>query len=185
MQLIAMGDFNRPRSAKPRTAREPHGAVSLRLMNAGVAVLCLCAGLAFAEEPPALPAEVEALLSEPSDPSDYFEEKRCLSTHRIRDVDALDDRHVVFRMNRKALYLVQFPHRCPGLRRNGPVAYETLNGMSVCAHDAIRGTFQYGVGDARLGPPCAIPGFQEITVEQLSLLRESLRRGKPSGPSPR
>ncbi|MCY4214785.1 MAG: DUF6491 family protein [Gammaproteobacteria bacterium] len=136
-------------------------------------VLVLGAGAsAFAEK---LPAEVEALLSEPSEPSDYFEEKRCLSTHRIRDVDALDDRHVVFRMNRKALYLVQFPHRCPGLRRNGPVAYETLNGMSVCTHDAIRGTFQYGAGDARLGPPCAIPGFQEITVEQLSLLRESLR----------
>lgn len=147
-------------------------------MRVGVAVFCLWAGLAFAEEQPPLPAEVEALLSEPSAESDYAEEERCLSIHRIREVEALDDRHVVFRMSRKAFYLVQLPHRCPGLRRNDPVAYETLNGMSVCAHDAIRGTFSYGPGNARLGPPCAIPGFQEITVEQLAMLRESLRPGK-------
>ena len=163
---------------------------------AGLAVLCLWAGWAFAgEEPagqepagqepvvkepageePALPAEVEALLSEPSGPSEYAEEERCLSIHRIREVDALDDRHVVFRLSRKALYLVQLPHRCPGLRRNDPVAYESQSGMSVCTHDAIRGTFRYGPGDTRLGPPCSIPGFQEITVEQLALLRESLRQ---------
>ncbi len=163
---------------------------------AGLAVLCLWAGWALAgEEPagqepagqepageelageePALPAEVEALLSEPSAASEYAEEERCLSIHRIREVDALDDRHVVFRLSRKALYLVQLPHRCPGLRRNDPVAYESQSGMSVCTHDAIRGTFRYGPGDTRLGPPCSIPGFQEITVEQLALLRESLRQ---------
>ncbi len=183
-----MGDLSPLRNPKPRTARRQpcgHRAVRLRLMGAGVAILCLWAGLAFAEEPPALPAEVEALLSKPSAPSDYIEERRCLSIHRIREVDALDDRHVLFRMNRKALYLVRFAHRCPGLRRNGPVAYESLNGMSICAHDAIRGAFRHGLGDARLGPPCAIPGFQEITVEQLGLLRESLRQGRRSGPSPR
>ena len=146
-------------------------------MRVGVAVLFLWAGAALAEEQPTLPAEVEALLSEPSAQSDYTEEERCLSIHRIREVEALDDRHVLFRMSRKAFYLVQLPHRCPGLRRNDPVAYETLNGMSVCTHDAIRGTYRFGPGDSRLGPPCAIPGFQEITVEQLALLRESLRQG--------
>ena len=147
-------------------------------MKIGAAILCLWAGLAVAAEQPALPEEVEALLSEPSAASDYAEEERCLSIHRIREVDALDDRHVVFRMSRKRLYLVQLPHRCPGLRRNDPVAYETLNGMSVCTHDAIRGTYRFGPGDTRLGPPCAIPGFQEVTVEQLAALRESLRQGK-------
>ena len=148
-------------------------------MRLFAAILGLCTGSVLAEKAPALPAEVEALLSEPSAASDYVEEERCLSIHRIREVDALDDRHVVFRMSRKALYLVQLPHRCPSLRRNDPVAYETLNGMSVCTHDAIRGTYRYGAGDTRLGPPCAIPGFQEITVEQLAALRQALRQGKP------
>ena len=118
------------------------------------------------------------MLSQPSDPSDYAAEERCLPIHRIRQVDALDNRHVLFRMSRKTLYLVQLPHRCPGLRRNDPVAYETLNGMSVCTHDAIRGTLGFGPGSSRLGPPCAIPGFQEISVEQLAVLRESLRQGR-------
>lgn len=169
-----------PPSSRVRTegSGRPRSGCGWRIgMRAGAAVLCLWAGLAFAEEQPALPAEVEALLSEPSAPSDYAEEERCLSIHRIREVDALDERHVVFRMSRKTLYLVQLPHRCPGLRRNDPVAYETLNGMSVCTHDAIRGTFRFGPGDSRLGPPCAIPGFQEISVEQLALLRETLRQG--------
>ena len=146
-------------------------------MKVGAAILCLCAGWTAAAEQPVPSEEVEALLSEPSAPSDYVDRERCLSIHRIREVDALDDRHVVFRMNRKALYLVQFPRRCPGLRRNDPVAYESLNGMSVCTHDAIRGTYRFGPGDSRLGPPCAIPGFQEITVEQLAVLRETLRQG--------
>ena len=146
-------------------------------MRIGMVILCLWAGSAFAAGQPALPAEVEAILSEPSAPSDYVDEERCLPIHRIRDVDALDDRHVLFRMSRKALYLVQLPRRCPGLRRNDPVAYETLNGMSVCSHDAIRGTFRFGSGGSRLGPPCAIPGFQAITVEQLAALRAALRQG--------
>ena len=148
----------------------------VNLMKVAAAFLCLWAGLAFAEEQPALPADVEALLSEPSGQSDYAEEERCLPIHRIREVDALDDRHVVFRMSRKKYYLVQLPHRCPGLRRNDPVAYETINGMSVCSLDAIRGTFRFGPGDSRLGPPCSIPGFQEVTVEQLATLREFLRQ---------
>ncbi|MDD9963402.1 MAG: hypothetical protein F4X31_06460 [Gammaproteobacteria bacterium] len=147
-------------------------------MGKRAAFLCLWAGLAFAEEQPALPADVEAILSEPSGQSDYAEEERCLPIHRIREVDVLDDRHVVFRMSRKTYYLVQLPHRCPGLRRNDPVAYETVNGMSVCSLDAIRGTFRFGPGDSRLGPPCSIPGFQEVTVEQLATLREFLRQGK-------
>ena len=178
---MAMGTLCWSRNSKPRMAeRQPisQRADSMRLMRVGAALLCLWAGSAFAQEQPALPADVEALLSEPSDPSDYAEEQRCLPIHRIREVDALDERHVVFRMSRKTYYLVQFPHRCPGLRRNDPVAYETLNGMSVCSHDAIRGTFRFGPGDSRLGPPCSIPGFQEITVEQLATLREFLRQGK-------
>ena len=125
--------------------------------------------------PPEVPPEVQAILSQPSESSQYTAEERCLPLHRIRSVTALDGRHVVFRLGRKELYLVQFRHRCPGLGRNDPVAYETLNGMSVCTHDAIRGLLRYGFGDNRLGPPCGLPGFQQISDEQLDALKAALR----------
>lgn len=128
-----------------------------------------------ANQPSALPAEVEAILSAPA-ASDYPGEEQCIPRHRIREVKVVDDRHVTFKVGREQLYLVQFKHRCPGLRRNDPVVYEPLNGMSVCKHDVIRGLLPFGFGDSRLGPPCHIPGFQQITPEQLVALREALKQ---------
>lgn len=127
------------------------------------------------EEPPALPAEVEAILSEPT-ASDYPSEEQCIPRHRIREVKVVDERHVTFKVGREQLYLVQFKRRCPGLRRNDPVVYESLNGMSVCRHDIIRGLLPFGFGDNRVGPPCHIPGFQQITPEQLLALQEALKQ---------
>lgn len=128
-----------------------------------------------AEKPSSLPPEVEAILSAPA-AGDYPGEEQCLSRHRIREVKVLDERHVVFKMDRKQLYLVQFQHRCPGLRRNDPVIYESLNSMSVCRHDTMRALTPFGFGDSRAGPPCFIPGFQQISEEQLGMLREALKQ---------
>lgn len=128
-----------------------------------------------AKEPTALPAEVEAILSEPA-ASDYPGEEQCISRHRIREVKVVDEHHVTFKLGREQLYLVQFKHRCPGLRRNDPVVYESTNSMSVCRHDIIRSLLPFGFGDNRLGPPCHIPGFQQITPEQLVALQEALKQ---------
>ena len=127
------------------------------------------------EEPAGLPAEVEAILSAPA-ASDYPGEQQCVSRHRIREVKVIDERHVIFRLDRKQHYLVQFKRRCPGLRRNDPIIYESLNSMSVCRHDTIRALTPFGFGGGREGPPCFIPGFQQITEEQLAALREALKQ---------
>jgi len=85
--------------------------------------------------------------------------KRCLAFCRSADG-----------ARRRECYVVQFQHRRPSLRRNDPVAHETLNGISVCGHDTKRGLLRYGISDSRLGPPCAIPGFQQLSQEQLDAL---------------
>ena len=151
-----------------------------------MAFVLAAAGLAFAllgaAEPSnpsnkaEAPPEVEAILSTPAEPSDYAAEERCVPIRNIREVKALDDRHVTFRVGRNDLYLVQFKHRCPSLRRNDPVAYESLNGISLCRQDFIRGFTRFGMGEGRLGPPCSIPGFQQISEEQLAMLRAALRK---------
>ncbi len=124
------------------------------------------------------PLDVEEILSGAPDSGDYVESVRCLPTSRIRSVTALDDRHIVFRANRGERYLVQLPRRCPGIRRNETIAYESTSGNSVCRGDGIWGTFGFGPGTRKLGPRCTIPGFQRITPEQVELLRESLRQAR-------
>ncbi len=124
------------------------------------------------------PLDVEDLLSAEPQAEDYVEDLRCLPSRRIRSVTALDDRHIVFRISRDERYLVQLQRRCPGIRSNDTIAYESSNGMSVCRHDSIRGTFGYGPGSRQLGPRCRITGFQKVTLEQVELLREAIRQAR-------
>ena len=122
--------------------------------------------------------DVEEILNADPEAEDYVESVRCLSARRIRSATALDERHIVFRVSRNELYLVQLSRRCPGIRRNDTIVYETTSGMSVCRNDSVRGIFGYGLDNRQLGPRCPIPGFQRITPEQLELVRESLKQAR-------
>lgn len=141
-------------------------------------LLALAPGLSVAEE--VEPLDVETILNTTSEKSDYVDERRCIQSQRIREVEALDDRHLVFRMSRDQYYLVQFDRRCPTMNRHSTIAYES-SGTRVCALDLIHPLNGFG----RVGGPfmisCQIPGFQAIDPDQLSLLRDTLR-GRGSQP---
>ena len=124
------------------------------------------------------PLDVEDILSADPESEDYVKSVRCLPVRRIRSATALDDRHIVFRVNRSEQYLVQLARRCPGIRRNDTLVYETTGGMSVCRNDSVRGTYGFGPGSRQLGPRCRITEFQHITTEQLDLLRETLKQAR-------
>ena len=62
---------------------------------------------------------------------------RCLPALRIRDVDLLDQRSLLFDMGRNNNYLVRLKRQCFGLRRNTPISYE-IHGGRLCRLDAIR-----------------------------------------------
>lgn len=124
------------------------------------------------------PLDVEEILSAEPETEDYAKSMRCLQVRRIRSATALDDRHIVFSVSRSEQYLVQLARRCPGIRRNDTLVYETTGGMSVCRNDSVRGTFGFGPGSRQLGPRCRITEFQQITTEQLDLLRETLKAAK-------
>ncbi|MFV2090426.1 MAG: hypothetical protein ACC642_07215 [Pseudomonadales bacterium] len=125
------------------------------------------------DEPLEFSAEVEKLLSETSDSDEYIESTRCISTRLIRSTLILDDRHVVFEMSQRKYQLVQFKTRCPRLRRDSTLVYE-VRGSQLCRLDQIRPANSFGHGQD-IGPPCSIPGFTEVTREQVSLLRETLK----------
>ncbi len=138
---------------------------------------------AEAEEPAAAAAAaaddsaaltVEDILSRDPDSGDYIDENRCLRTSLIRSVDVIDDKHVSFRVGRNDYYLVQFEHRCPGLRRGKPVMYEANSGR-LCRLDGIRTLYETGLGGYRPGMRCSIPEFRSVTKEQLVLLKDALK----------
>lgn len=128
--------------------------------------------------------DVETILTTPSE-TEYTESVRCLSTNRIRRTEVLDDRHIVFHMSRDRYYLVQFPHRCPTLDKNSGLMYD-VQGSRLCQLNRIRAVNGSGMSRS-IGPVCMVPGFEEVSIEQVALIRESLeelRRKKRAGPTP-
>ena len=141
--------------------------------GAGLAMallLALLSGLSVAEE--VEPLDVETILNTTSEKSDYIDERRCIQSARIREIEVLDDRHLVFRMSRDQYYLVQFDRRCPTMNRYSTIAYEST-GTRVCALDSIHPLNGVGRGGSFM-ISCQIPGFQGIDPDQLSLLRDTL-----------
>ena len=119
---------------------------------------------------------LEQILNQDPQKEDYVEERNCLSVHRIRTVKVLDDQHVVFETRRGKRYLVQFKHRCFGLKANRPISYE-VNSSQVCKFDSIRGLENFG-GRLQPGQRCQIPGFQSISEEQVVSLKKNLKSAK-------
>ena len=120
---------------------------------------------------------VEEILARDPQASDYGEQTRCLRSSLIRSVEVIDDKHVSFRTGKNEYYLVQFKHRCPGLRRGKPVMYEA-NAGKLCRLDGLRALQETGLGGYRPGMRCAIPEFRAVTKEQLVLLKDALKAEK-------
>ena len=106
---------------------------------------------------------------------EYDVAERCIARSRISRTEILNERFVVFHLRGDEKYLVQFRHRCPGLRRNGTMRLETRS-FRVCSMDTIQGLFEMGVGRGTWGPSCMIPSFEPVTAEQVAIIKEELRR---------
>ena len=119
---------------------------------------------------------LEEILNQDPQKEDYVEERNCISAHRIRNVKVLDEHHVIFNMRRNKRYLVQFKHRCFGLKLNQPVSYE-VNSSQVCKFDSIQGLENFA-GRLQAGQRCRISGFQSISEEQVAVLKETLKNDR-------
>ncbi|XOV84769.1 MAG: DUF6491 family protein [bacterium] len=159
------------------------------LLSVGLLVGCSNAGLDAQQQAAAEKAlSVEEILNRDPTQSDYVDAPRCINTTRIRDMQVIDEQHIVLRVARNEYYLVRFDHRCPGLRRGRPVIYEPGSGSQLCVMDGIRATYDSGLGGISPGMRCSIPGFESVTKEQVALLKDTLqskRRGsEPVAPAP-
>lgn len=123
--------------------------------------------------------DLDAIIAEIlAGPADAGEDAtaNCVPRSRIRRTEVLNERHVAFHMRGGAKYLVQFPRRCSGLRRNRPIRLEARS-FQLCAMDSIQGSWDFGGYGGSWGPRCLIPGFVPVSAEQLEFVEEALRTG--------
>lgn len=106
---------------------------------------------------------------------EYDTTENCIARSRISRTEILNERFVVFHLRGDEKYLVQFRHRCPGLRRNGTMRLETRS-FRICSMDTVQGLYEIGIGRGTWGPSCMIPGFEPVTREQVAIIKDELRR---------
>ncbi len=100
--------------------------------------------------------------------------QRCLPARRIRSVDVLDSRTLVFDMGRDENYLVRLKRECFGLRRDTPISYE-LHGSQFCKHDGFRALERWGINQFVSGPKCFVPAFIPVNDEERELAKARVR----------
>ena len=103
--------------------------------------------------------------------------EQCLPARRIRSVDVLDSRTLVFDLGRDRNYLVRLERQCFGLRRNTPISYE-ITGNRLCRLDGIRALEHWGHNRLVPGPRCAIPSFIEINAVEREMVEDRIAADK-------
>lgn len=117
-------------------------------------------------------ARVNSIFSDSSDA--MVEGQRCLPARRIRGVNVLDNRTLVFDLGRDENYLVRLKRQCFGLRKNTPISYE-VHGSQFCKHDGFRALETWSIGEFVPGPRCSIPSFIPVTDLEKGLVRARVK----------
>ena len=103
--------------------------------------------------------------------------EQCLPSRRIRSVDVLDGRTLIFDLGRDRNYLVRLNRQCFGLRRNTPISYE-ITGGRLCRLDGIRALENWGVNRLVPGPRCSIPSFIAINDIERTVVEDRIAADK-------
>ncbi len=121
--------------------------------------------------------DIATILSEPLDPSEYGETKRCLAGHEYRDFAIIDDRRIVFKGSGNRLWLNELRARCPDLRRADALAFRART-MSerICELDSFVASDWMGSPSRRSGMRCTLGAFQPISEVQMQALRDLSKR---------
>ena len=124
--------------------------------------------------------DVETILNNPLDPSEYQEAERCISSRDYRRIEVLDEFNILF-VGRRSTWLNRLRTRCAGLQQD-MIIYVSQRSSRVCTHDHFRGSESGGFGIPT--PTCVLGDFERIDEGQVEGLRgaivserEAARRG--------
>jgi hypothetical protein len=155
------------------------GAMDTRIVMLSMVLLAGCASAPEAEQAAQEREEdIATILSEPLDPSEYGEAKRCLAGHEYRDFAIIDDRRIVFKGPGNRLWLNELRARCPDLRRADALAFRSHT-MSerICELDSfVASDWMGSLSHRSPGMRCTLGAFQPISEPQLQALRDLRKR---------
>ena len=118
--------------------------------------------------------QLEKILSETLDDSEYVDEQRCLRSHEYQKVDILDSGHLIFKGRKGRLWLNTLRNNCSGLRKGLTLQFE-MHGRRVCRLDFFKGILSYADRNTPTAI-CVLGSFEAVTEEQLALLEEALAK---------
>ena len=122
------------------------------------------------------------VLAQEDEPTIDESTERCISIHRIRRTDVVDDQNVLFYMRGSDVYLNTLARRCPGLAREGRFSYKTSLSR-LCQLDSIAVLYSEGSG-LREGPRCGLGMFHKITQEDAEAIKEGANAEPEAEPLP-
>lgn len=120
---------------------------------------------------------IQDILTQPLAVEEYTSDERCLSTREYRNVDVLDDQHVVFKGSGDKLWLNTLRNRCVGLRRDNMLRFR-MRDNRVCDldhFDAID-SFMWGSSSGT----CTLGKFTPITPEQVEAIELAVKEARGS-----
>ena len=117
---------------------------------------------------PTSPA-LDALLNRTSE--DTPDAKRCIRQASIDKTDVLNSNIIVFKDERKRIFINQMPVKCPDLRPGAKVVYTSRGDGQLCQLDSIN-VLHPGAGGLTTGPSCMLGKFEPISQDQLDVLKE-------------
>jgi hypothetical protein len=156
-------------------------ALSTALLLAGCAVSPEAESRRQATE-----AEIAAILSQPLDPAEYGEARRCISESELRNFEALDDRRIVFEGRQGRLWINTLRTTCPDLQYAQVLRVKSISFSRICDMDRFlpsdwfywpwyrRWPWAYD-RDWGMAMSCTLGDFQPVTEEQVAEIKAVLR----------
>jgi len=141
-------------------------------------LLVSCAGKPGADKR-VVEEDIETILRQPLEKSEYAEAKRCLGVRDYDDFRVLDDKHILFEGRRGELWLNTLRTRCPELRHAMVLRVKSFSSMGrICDMDSFSardwfGRDQWGSRGGGAGT-CSLGSFEPVTAAQVGAIQAAL-----------
>jgi len=158
-----------------------HFSKATHRLQQGVSYFVVCALLGFGapvlsvEKDDETDTDLESILTQPLEDSEYKEVDRCLRSADYRKVEIIDYGHLVFYGRRGDIWLNQLRHNCSGLRPKMTLQFE-MHGRRLCSLDFFKGIER--ISSRMPTANCILGDFEKVTEEQIALLVDSLAKEK-------
>jgi hypothetical protein len=106
--------------------------------------------------------------------------ENCISTRILRRTEVVDDRHILFYLSGKKVYLNILPNLCSGLSRERRFSYTSIS-QRLCRLDSIRILSDVG-GTIHQGRSCRLGYFHLTSEEEIEAAQNRMAEPPPIKP---